>query len=52
MNVRLHHFCDYVERGGEIIIHPISTHEQPADFLTKALNKDTLCKHRLAVLGW
>ena len=51
LNVRLHHFRDYVERG-EITIHPISTHEQPADFLTKALNEDTLRKHRLAVLGW
>ena len=51
LNVRLHHFRDYVERK-EITIHPISTHDQPADFLTKSLNEDILRKHRLAVLGW
>ena len=31
---RLHHFWDYVTRQ-EITIHPIDTHEQSADFLTK-----------------
>lgn len=51
LNVRLHHFRDYVERK-EITIHPISTHDQPADFLTKALNEETLIKHRRTILGW
>jgi hypothetical protein len=51
LNVRLHHFRDYVERG-EISIHDIATQDQPADFLTKALNEDTLVKHRRSVLGW
>ena len=41
LNVRLHHFRDYVQRE-EISIHAIHTNDQPADFLTKALNKDTL----------
>ena len=51
LNVRLHHFRDYVERK-EISIHPINTNDQPADFLTKALNEETLTRHRFAVLGW
>lgn len=51
LNIRLHHFRDYVERG-EISIHPIGTHDQPADFLTKALNEDTLIKNRTLVMGW
>jgi hypothetical protein len=52
LNVRLHDFRDYVERQ-EITIHPISTHDQPADFLTKALNEENLRKHsRFAVLRW
>jgi hypothetical protein len=51
LNVRLHHFRDYVERK-EITIHPINTNDQPADFLTKALNEETLRRHRLTVLGW
>ena len=51
LNVRLHHFRDYVERK-EITIHPINTNDQPADFLTKALNMDVLERHRRTVLGW
>ena len=51
MNVKLHHFRDYVERQ-EITIHPIGTSEQPADFLTKALNEELLLIHRMNVLGW
>ena len=43
LNIRLHHFRDYVERK-EISIHPIRTNDQPADYLTKALNGiDGLC---------
>jgi hypothetical protein len=51
LNVRLHHFRDYVERQ-VISIHAINTKDQPADFLTKALNKESLLRHRLMVLGW
>ncbi len=51
LNVKLHHFRDYVERG-EISIHDIATQDQPADFLTKALNEDTQTKHRRKLLGW
>jgi hypothetical protein len=49
--VRLHHFQDYVERQ-EISIHAINTMDQPANFLTKALNEDTLQRHRMTVLVW
>jgi hypothetical protein len=51
LNVRLHHFRDYVERG-EVTIHAINTNDQPADFLTKALNDETLTRHRRTVMGW
>jgi Reverse transcriptase (RNA-dependent DNA polymerase) len=51
LNVRLHHFRDYVERK-EISIHDINTNDQPADYLTKALNETTLQKHRYQIMGW
>ena len=51
LNIKLHHFRDYVERK-EISIHAISTADQPADFLTKTLNEELLRKHRLRVMGW
>ena len=51
LNNRLHHFRDYVTRQ-EITIHPIGTHEQSADFLTKPLNEIDLKRHRLKVMGW
>ena len=51
LNIRLHHFRDYVTQG-EITIHHIDTTEQPADFLTKAVNKKTLKRHRKTVMGW
>jgi hypothetical protein len=51
LNVRLHHFRDYVERQ-EITIHHISSHDQSADYLTKAVNEDTLKRHRKTVMGW
>ena len=50
-NVRLHNFRNYVERK-EITIHPINTNDQPADFLTKALNVEVQERHRRTVLGW
>ena len=51
LNVKLHHFRDYVERG-EISIHPISTHDQLADILTKPVNQTILEKHRKVIMGW
>jgi hypothetical protein len=51
LNIKLHHFRDYVERK-EISIHAIPTAEQPADFLTKALNEELLQRHRREVMGW
>jgi hypothetical protein len=51
LNIRLHHFRDYVERH-EISIHAIATEDQPADYLTKALNETQLAKHRQTVMGW
>jgi hypothetical protein len=55
LNVCLHHLCNYVERNyverKEITIHPINTSDQPADFLTKALNEELLERHRRTVVG-
>jgi hypothetical protein len=51
LNFKLHHFRDYVTRQ-EISIHPISTADQSADFLTKALNEELHQKHRKDVQGW
>lgn len=51
INVKYHHFRDYVSRG-EIELHPIGTSFQPADMLTKPVNKDTLTRHRKRLMGW
>jgi len=51
LNVKLHHFRDYVSRG-EISIHAISMLDQLADYLTKPLNIETLAKLRKIVMGW
>jgi hypothetical protein len=51
LNVKLHHFRDFVDRN-EISIHPISTTLQPADFLTKALSRFLLERHHFTVMGW
>ena len=51
INVKFHHFRDYVERG-EVTLHPIGTDNQPADMLTKPLNESILAKHRKFVMGW
>ena len=51
LNVRLHHFRSYVD-SGEITIHKIDTKEQPADMLTKPLNKELVVKHRKRIQGW
>ena len=51
MNVKYHHFRDYVSRG-EVTLHAISTDDQPADMLTKPLNATILSKHRRVIMGW
>ena len=51
LNVKLHHFRDYVTRG-EISIHKIDTKEQYADYLTKPVTKEILTYLRRKVMGW
>ena len=51
LKIRLHHFCNYVTQG-EITMNHINTTEQPADFLTKAVNEKTLKSHRNTVMCW
>jgi hypothetical protein len=51
LNVKLHHFRSYVETK-QISIHPISTHDQLADYLTKPVNVDILRELRKRVMGW
>jgi transposase InsO family protein len=51
LNVKLHHFRDYVTRK-EVSIHPISTTQQLADYLTKPVNILILNKLRRTVMGW
>ena len=51
INVKLHHFRDYVTRG-DISIHPIDTKDQLADYLTKPVNQEILESLRRIVMGW
>ena len=51
LNVKLHHFRDYVDRG-EIKIAPINSSDQEADYLTKPVTVDILRKLRARVMGW
>ena len=51
LNIKLHHFRYYVERG-EINIHKVSTHDQHADYLTKPLDEVNHKKHRNKLKGW
>ena len=51
INVKLHHFRDYVDRG-EIEIHSIKTENQEADYLTKPVPLHTLQKLRKKVMIW
>ena len=51
LNVKLHHFRDYVNRG-EIKLHAISTNDQQADYLTKPVPIEVLQRLRNKVMGW
>jgi hypothetical protein len=50
LNVKLHHFRDYVTRK-ETSTQPIDTSNQLADHLTKAVNQQTMEKLRCEVMG-
>jgi hypothetical protein len=49
-NVCYHHFCEYVWNG-LIKIFPISTKDQTADTLTKALAQNDFQRHRCHMCG-
>ena len=51
INVKYHHFRDYVTRG-EVVIKPINTKQQPADILTKPVPVDTMNRLRPYIMGW
>ena len=51
INVKLHHFRDYVSRG-EIVVEKVDTKDQLADILTKPVNEDILKPLRKKILGW
>ena len=51
INVKFHHFCDYVEKG-VIDIEYIKSEENPADILTHPVNLDKLQKHLTTLLKW
>ena len=51
INVKLHHFRQYVEEG-KIKIVPIESENQQADYLTKPVRHDTLVRLRKLVMGW
>jgi hypothetical protein len=51
LNVKLHHFREYVE-SGEISIHKIDTTQQVADYLTKPLEVTTFERLRKQIMGW
>ena len=51
LNVKLHHFRQYVN-DGSIKIIDIDTADQEADYLTKPVDHNTLTKLRKRVMGW
>jgi hypothetical protein len=50
INVCYHHFREHV-RSRLIKIYPVSTHDQTANALTKALSQNMFQKHRCAMCG-
>ena len=50
INVCYHHFREHV-RSRLVKIYPVSTHDQVADTLTKALSQNAFQKHRRAMCG-
>jgi hypothetical protein len=51
LNIKLHHFRDYVTRGN-ISIHKIDTKEQIADILTKPVSREILEYLHPKSMGW
>ena len=51
LNVKLHHFRSYVESGA-VTIHPISSANMLADYLTKPVPLQVLVHLRKQVMGW
>ena len=51
LNVKLHHFRDYVT-DQEIIIEKIDTKSQLSDYLKKTVTEKILYKLRKLVVGW
>ena len=53
MNTKYFHFVEYTSNpDNDFTFEYISTDEQPADSLSKALPCDKLVKHRKWLLGW
>ena len=51
INVKLHHFRQYVENE-DVEILPVDTTQQQADYLTKPVNKEILEYLCRQVMGW
>jgi len=51
INVKFHHFRDYIDHG-EITLHAIGTTDQPANMLTKPLAEPILRQHHHTIMGW
>ena len=51
MNIKLHHFRDYVDQD-EVKIHKVSKQNQRADYLAKPQDEVTQKKHRKKIKGW
>ena len=51
LNVKLHHFRQYVNKG-IVKVFPIKSEDQQADYLTKPLKYELLIKLRKLVMGW
>ena len=50
LNVKLHHFRDYIKQG-KIILKSIKSIDQLADYLTKPVSEDILTRLRNLVMG-
>ena len=54
---KVHHFRQYLNResdgpGNQITVESISTERQPADLMTKALDRQTFERLRKLIMGW
>ena len=51
MNIKYHHFRDYVKKG-LVTIQQVSTMEQIADIFTKPLGEAFFQQHHKSLIGW